>query len=138
MLKYLGIAVLFLPVLAGCNDSRTVRKVTQSDGKFTVEESTQSAPAEREAYQKEMHKHLDETNKEIARWREKLDQAGAQAKEGLREQLKNLEKQRDIAAERLRELDRASGPAWSEMKEGFRRAYDDLKEAARKAREKFH
>ena len=29
-------------------------------------------------------------------------------------------------------------PAWSAMKEGFRKAFEDLKEAAHKAREKFH
>jgi TolA-binding protein len=141
MKKLPWILALGLCLLAGCTPTQATRTVqreeNRGDGRTAVEQTTQASAAEREAYQEEMQQHLDDLNEEMARWREKLDKAAATAKEEMRVQLKNLEKQREAAAERLRELGKSSGPAWAEMNEGFRRAYEDLKSAAQKAREKF-
>jgi hypothetical protein len=138
MVKHPWTVTLVLLALVGCNPPGTsVRKETHSNGKETIQESTRVSQADRESYQKEAQQKLDELNREIARWREKLDKAGTEAREGMKTQLKEFEKQRQIVAERLRELGRTSGPAWEAMKEGFHKAYEDLKEAARKAREKF-
>jgi hypothetical protein len=137
MAKHLWIYVLTLSAVAGCNETKTARDETHSDGRSTVKETTQVTHADREAYQKEMHQYLDKLNQETTRWREQLEKVGGQAKEEMQAQLKNLEKQRDVVAERLRELGRAGESAWGPMKEGLRKAFDDLKEAAHKAREKF-
>jgi septal ring factor EnvC (AmiA/AmiB activator) len=129
---------LIVLILAGCNPSgTTVRKETHKDDKSTVEETTRADAAERETYQKEMQQHLDELQKEIGRWHEKINQAGAGAREEMKVQLKNLEKQREVAAERLHELSKSSQAAWGPMKEGFHRAFDELKDAFHKARERF-
>jgi TolA-binding protein len=142
MKKHPRLWALGLCLLAGCTPTQATRIVqreeTRGNGRTVAEQTTtEVSAAEKVAYQKEMQQHLDDLNKEMARWREKLDKAAATAKEEMQVQLKNLEKQREAAAERLRELGKSSGPAWAEMKEGFRRAYEDLKSAAQKAREKF-
>jgi DNA anti-recombination protein RmuC len=136
MAKHTWLILLALLAVSGCSDTKTVRKETHSDDRATIEETKVTHP-DQEAFQKEMKQHLDDLDKEMTHWREKLAKAGAQAKEEMGVQLKNLEKQREVVAEQLRELSKSSGPAWGEMKEGFRKAFDELKEAAQKAREKF-
>src|SRR5260370_42488508 len=85
MKKHPRILVFGLSLLAGCTPTaptRTVqREETRGDGQTTVEKTTEVTRAERETYQKQMQQHLDDLNKEMERWREKIGKAAATAKE---------------------------------------------------------
>jgi len=92
---------------------------------------------DREAYVKEIKTRIDEWNKEIDKLAAKAKKAGKEAGHAADEQLAALRKNTQGYQKKFAELQKASGKAWDDVKEGLEEAGDALKDALKKAKKHF-
>lgn len=85
----------------------------------------------------------DEFEARLDRWRAEIDglraraaEAGADARIEHAGELEELEERRQAARRRLHEFEAAGGEAWRDLRAGMYRAWGDLAEAPRHARER--
>jgi len=85
-----------------------------------------------------LKKKLDELDTEINTWQKKAENAGADARKGMDENLKKLREQREKAGTQLRQVGDASAASWEQMRKGMDNAWDDLSKSFEKARQEFN
>lgn len=91
----------------------------------------------KEAYQDKMNARLREWQGKIDVLKAKADQAEAEQKIRLYENIESLRMKQQHVHEKLDELHSASEGAWEEVKAGVELAWRDLQEAIGRAVEKF-
>ncbi|HSS46214.1 MAG TPA: hypothetical protein VLL03_02220 [Burkholderiales bacterium] len=91
----------------------------------------------RDEYVKKLKTQLDQWNSEIAKWEEKTRSAQTKMKADYEKQLKAFRSRRDEAMQQLRQVQSASGEAWTEMVRGADEAWARLRDAFTKARSHF-
>jgi DNA anti-recombination protein RmuC len=74
---------------------------------------------------------------ELEEMRERMGEAGDEARAGVRERMEELEKKRDRAARRLEGMRDSTGEAWEDMKEGVDDSVDELEEAVEDAKSEY-
>ena len=90
-----------------------------------------------EAYRQKMAAQLKEWNAQISLFEAKAENAGADLKVQRAEALHELRAKQHAAAEQMRELGRASGAAWEQVKETADKVWDDLRAGLAAAQSKF-
>ena len=91
----------------------------------------------RDEYVRKLKTQLDQWNGEITKWEEKTRSAQTKMKADYEKQLKVFRSRRDDAMQQLRQVQAASGEAWTEMMRGADEAWARLSEAFSKARSHF-
>lgn len=91
----------------------------------------------RDEYVQKLKTQLDQWNSEITKWEGKTRSAQAKMKDDYEKQLNALRSRRDEAMTQLRQVQAASGEAWTEMMRGADEAWARLSEAFNKARSHF-
>ncbi len=91
-----------------------------------------------EAYKQKMAAQLNEWNAQISLLEAKVKNAGADMKVKHAEQLQELRAQQHAAIEKMKELEKASGEAWEQVKQTADKMWDDLKAGVASAQSKFH
>ncbi len=91
----------------------------------------------REAYIEKAKTQLKEIEARIDVLRAQAEKATAGTKIEMGKRLNELDAQRKSTEERLQKLQRESGEAWKDLREGMEKALKDLKEAASKAKTRF-
>lgn len=91
-----------------------------------------------DAYIKRLHAQLDEWNNEIERLRIKADKASADAQIEYQKQLEELRKRQDEMQAHYEKLNRAGNDAWSDMKQGADKAWNEFDAAFKRAMQRFN
>jgi TolA-binding protein len=92
----------------------------------TTETSTNET---KEAYSAKIEAKVERLNGQIDEMVAKANQAKAEMTVQYQEQIDDLCRKRDIAKVKLRDLKAASSDAWSDMREGLERSWDELSHA---------
>jgi hypothetical protein len=91
----------------------------------------------RDEYVAKLKSQLDQWNAEAGKWEAKAKGAQAGMKAEYERQLEQYHKRRDEALAHLRQVQSATGDAWSEMMRGADAAFKGMQEAFERARSKF-
>ena len=91
----------------------------------------------REAYKQKKAAQLKEWGAQINLMEAKLENAGANMQVKRAEQIKALRAQQQAASEKMKELGKASGDAWEQVKVTADKVWDDLKSGVADAHSKF-
>jgi uncharacterized coiled-coil DUF342 family protein len=83
----------------------------------------------KEAYSAKIEAKVDHLNGQIDEMVAKANQAKAEMTVQYQEQIDDLCRKRDVAKVKLRDLKDASGEAWSDLREGLERSWDELSHA---------
>ena len=92
---------------------------------------------EKEAYRKKQEAQLKEFNAKIEQLEAKAEQADAEARMKYHTELEKLKMYRTVTQEKLQEMTRASGEAFTALKQGTEKAFSDLGDALDEAIAKF-
>jgi predicted RNase H-like nuclease (RuvC/YqgF family) len=90
----------------------------------------------KDTYLEKMKAQLDKWDAEIRKLRAKAESAENDARMKYLEYVGDLESQKSQAVEKLRHMLNAKDSAWEELKVGFEKAYSNLQDAMRAARER--
>ena len=91
----------------------------------------------RDAYRLKIEAQIDELNARLALARAKAKKLAAEGKIVTSEELADAERKLAAVKGKLTSLGNASEGAWSEMKGGVGKAWGDLRDAAKRAFDKF-
>jgi recombinational DNA repair ATPase RecF len=91
----------------------------------------------KEAYKQKKSAQLKEWGAQINLMEAKLENIGADMQVKRAEQIKALRAQQHAASEKMKELSKASGEAWEQVKETADKVWDDLKNGVADAHSKF-
>lgn len=92
---------------------------------------------DRDAYVKEIKAKIDEWNKEIDKLAAQAAKAKKEAQKAAEGQLAALRKDTKGYQKKYAELQKASGKAWDDIRDGLEEAGDALKDAFKKAKKHF-
>ncbi len=92
---------------------------------------------DRDAYVKEIKAKIDDWNKEIDKFTTKAAKAKKEAGHAAEEQIETLRKHTKSYQKKFADLQKASGKAWGEIRDGLEEAGDALKDAFKKAKKHF-
>ncbi|OIR04683.1 hypothetical protein GALL_130670 [mine drainage metagenome] len=90
-----------------------------------------------EAYKQKKAAQLKEWGAQINLMEAKLENVGADMQVKRAEQIKALRAQQQAASEKMKELGKASGDAWEQVKVTADKVWDDLKSGVADAHSKF-
>jgi len=90
-----------------------------------------------EAYKQKMAAQLKEWNAQINLLEAKVENAGADLRVKRAEELQQLRAKLHAASEKMQELEKSSGEAWTEVKETADKIWEDLKAGVAAAHSKF-
>lgn len=91
----------------------------------------------KQAYKEKLEAHLKEWGAQINLLAAKAERAGAEAKLKYAKDLDKLRDKQSQAAEKLKELEAASGDAWDKVKNTGDKLWDDLKTGVANTAAKF-
>ena len=91
----------------------------------------------RNAYDEKLDAPFGDWSAQITLLKAKADKAKADAKIGYYKKIEALERKKEVAGTRLRELKNAGDEAWEELKAGTEKAWDEVKTAYHKTASKF-
>jgi hypothetical protein len=91
----------------------------------------------KDAYKQKMAAQLKEWTAQINLLEAKIENAGADLKVKGSDELKALRAKQHAAAEKMKELEKASGEAWEQVKDTADKIWDELKAGIAKAHSKF-
>lgn len=100
---------------------RDVGKATETTGKYLSQKQDE--------YTVELKQRLAGLDGKIAELKQRADSLGEEARERWKPQIARLEELRGETESKLESLQKASGPAWEEFKQGAESAWKKLHEA---------
>lgn len=92
----------------------------------------------KEAYQEKMEAQLKEWTAKLAEMKAKADQAGADAKVHLDQQIAHLRARKEAAQQKLNEIKAASADSWETLKTGTEKALDEMRKTWDSMKSRFH
>jgi uncharacterized coiled-coil DUF342 family protein len=92
---------------------------------------------DKKAYQQTMENRLSQIGAKIDELQAKAQQAGADTRAKLHQQIETLKTKRDEVNQRLEEFNAAGESAWESLKAGLQNAWEDLCSAVEEATAKF-
>ncbi len=133
----LGVSWLTAPTLAAEQAAATSESESAQTSEALKTLKTYSLEKKNEAvaYGKRL---LKETDAKIAQLQAKASKVSGEAKAAYDKQMADLEVQRSAAAAKLDEMQKKSGHAWNDAKQGFAEAYKELQHAYDKAVRQFN
>jgi uncharacterized coiled-coil DUF342 family protein len=91
----------------------------------------------KEAYQEKLEAQIKEWSAKVTELKAKADQAGADAKIQMYQQIDQLRARKDAAQQKLTEIKAASADSWEALKTGSEKALGDLKKTWESMKSKF-
>ena len=91
----------------------------------------------RDEYVQKLKTQLDQWNREVTKWEEKTKAAQTKMKADYEKQLTAFRSRRDEAMNQLRQVQAASGDAWTDLMRGADEAWSSMRDAFTKARSHF-
>lgn len=140
------IAMVFLVACSRQKEAdKSQTKVTSADVKKEAKKAMETTKAytlqQKEEYEKQIKAKLQKINGEIQQLQSKAQSRATELKEKgkaeFAQAMEGLHKKKQAAAEKLNELNSASGKAWEDMKSGMDEAMDELIKAYDRARSHF-
>jgi leucyl aminopeptidase (aminopeptidase T) len=131
-LSIFALTLLFSPVLFATTAKDVKTKTTEA-----AEAAADYSVEQKEAFQQNMQKEMDEMSAEIARMKSVASQKTGAAKADMKEKIEALEKKQAEFQKDFRKLKKSSGKAWSEMKSGMSAAWGKVSESYKKAKAEF-
>jgi ElaB/YqjD/DUF883 family membrane-anchored ribosome-binding protein len=116
--------------LSGCGDTTTNNPKRSS-------ETAQKSKELYEAMKRDAQKNLDEMDRKLKDWKERVDKASGETKTTLEKRYNELKKQRDEFADKVNDFGKASGDAWERLREGLEKAGKNVSDAFEKAGNEF-
>lgn len=92
----------------------------------------------KEAYQEKLEAQIREWTAKLTELKVKADQAGADAKVHLYQQIEQFRARNQAAQQKLDEIKAASAESWETLKAGSERALDEVKKTWQSMKAKFH
>jgi len=91
----------------------------------------------KEAYVQKFQAQMKEWNADLDKLQAKAQNAEADTKIKLDEQLTALRRQRDDAQHQLEQIQSSAGDAWEQLKQGAQESWSSLNEAVTRAKSRF-
>lgn len=110
----------------------TTDRVVQ-DTKDAVKATKQYTLQQKEAFEKTIRVELNELQTKIAELQKKAGVASDEARKGMQEAIRDLEKKKNEARKKVEEMNESTGSAWGTLKEGMTAAVEDLKKSYQEA-----
>ena len=133
----IGLLTMSVVVEAGAADkpltSETVIRETQEAMKATRDYTIQ----QKDAFQRKVQLELDETQVRIAQLREQAKHASAETRADIQRTISQLEKKKDLAEKKVRDIHSASASSWEQAKAKTAAAMDDLRDSLTRALSQF-
>jgi len=129
MKKLIGVLAVFFIFALACG----TRSAAGSDGK----PGTENAKRDRELYQEQARAKLHELDQQIDVLEDKVRRASEAERKRLAPQITDLDHQREVAHQKLKQLGTESQAAWADMKVGMDKALHDLDAAYQQANSHF-
>jgi chromosome segregation ATPase len=125
MMRLLGTFLIGMGILAltGCNG--------------TNKSVTAQAKKKAKQFQEEMQTKLDKLDEQIAKYKEKAENASGDAKQAMEDKLEELNRKRKELGDQLEQLTDKGEDAWEEAKDKVEEAYNDFAQAVKDAAEEF-
>jgi septal ring factor EnvC (AmiA/AmiB activator) len=101
-------------------------------GTWTAGLAACSDAAEREEAEMELKQRLEKIDQQISELKARATELKQEARDRLTKTLKDLDAQRQVVEERLRNMKDASKDSWSRFKDDAKSAMDNLGEAVKK------
>jgi small-conductance mechanosensitive channel len=92
----------------------------------------------KEAYQEKIEAQIKEWSAKLKEYKAKADQAGADAKVQMHQQMENLRTQKEAAQQKLNEIKASSGESWEALKTGSEKILGEMKKTWDEMKSKFH
>jgi uncharacterized protein YbjQ (UPF0145 family) len=92
----------------------------------------------KEAYQEKLEAQIKEWTAKLTEMKAKADQAGADAKIKMYQQIDQLGARKEAAQEKLNEIKAASAESWEALKAGSEKALEEMKKTWESMKAKFH
>ena len=92
---------------------------------------------QKELFEKKMRARLDEWSAEIDRLEARAEQADADVRMALKQEIDAAAARRDVVRTKLEEFASAGDDAWEDLKTGMEHAWSSLESAMRAARSRF-
>lgn len=92
---------------------------------------------DREKFSAQMEEQLQLMREKLDAAKEKAVVSGKNIREYYKEEVEKMEEKYEEFRYKLTLLRNSSGPAWTELRQGFENAFQEFKEAFNKAKEKF-
>jgi chaperonin cofactor prefoldin len=92
----------------------------------------------KEAYQEKIEAQLKEWTGKLSELKARADQAGADAKEHLEQQIERLRARQEALQQKLNEIKAAGADSWETLKTGTEKALDEMKKTWETLKARFH
>lgn len=102
-----------------------------------MQTSTVQKWLKKKEFTRNMETGLKDIKTKLDKYKGKADKLGSEAKHSYQENLEKMKPAYEKTRYKMNLLKNSSGDAWDEMKEGLVKAYSELKEAFKKAKDKF-
>ncbi|MBN2011021.1 hypothetical protein JW960_16860 [candidate division KSB1 bacterium] len=112
-------------------------KQASEKNKKAVNEAYTDLQTEKQDFEKEMDKKVVTLNRELGEMKSKAGTATGKTKVELQAQVDELEKNLNVAQDKLKNVKNASAQNWKEMKSDVETAFDDLGKSFAQAMERF-
>jgi hypothetical protein len=108
---------------------KTVKSAEAEPPPPSKEPTDSPPPRETGKFQRTMERQLDELEQKIAELEQLAEDIQTDIEPEARELLEELKAKRDVARQKLNELEESSGDAWEELRKGLERTWQELEEA---------
>ena len=144
-LYLLGLSTFGL--LAGCNPSQEQPKVSttgntapqleqvKKETKEAAQALSEYAYAQKTQFVEQMQRQLNELNRDVDQLAVKIEKSSAAAKADAEPKIKALRDKASQLNQKLEEAKGATESTWDDVKSGFRKGYNELKEGFQEARQ---
>jgi hypothetical protein len=95
----------------------------------TSAEAEPPLPSDTTEFQRKMERELDELEQKIAELEKAAEDVRSDIEPEVRDLLEELGEKRDVARQKLRELEQSTGVAWEDLRRGMEHAWQELQEA---------
>ena len=129
----LTMTALLIPAVLLAATAEEVKQKTNE----AVSTASEYTKEQKDKFQADMRMKLDNMKKDISKMKHDASKKSAAAKQDLREEITKLEKKESDMKQSLAKLEKSSGKAWDEMKEGMSKSWDDLSNSYESAKQKF-
>lgn len=124
----MGIGLFYIPVgMAGASDKPvtgdTVIRETQEAVKATKDYTIQ----QKDEFQRKVQAELDEMESQIVHLRRQVAYASVEAKADIQKAITELEKKKNLAQKKARDIQSATASSWEQVKAKTTAALDDLR-----------
>jgi TolA-binding protein len=125
----IGLLTVFVVVAAGASDKPVTGDKVIRETEEAVTATKDYTIQQKDAFQRQVQKELDEMQVRITQLRGKVKHASAEARTDIQKAIVELEKKKDLANKKAQDIHSATASSWEQVKSKTAAAMDDLRDS---------